>query len=1419
LKSLAVSYGRRQPDSALSQVDQDKQTRILLTYTEISFTNAIDEPSNELDNYRTPLPSETRTYELTGFKPATDAKRFSVEECSAKDFALLKEAAEIRYEEAADPTKEQKRLIEHVRTLYRENDLSALLPLGVLEFLALPGESYELAFTADLVTKVYGDRVTDAMLATDGGYVHTEGDTNWWIPSGGMFYSQQISNTPAQELAFAQQHFYLPHRARDPFANIGFISFDPYDLLVKQTIDPVGNTTTAEQDYRVLQPFRVTDPNGNRMEVVFDKLGLVAGTAVMGKTTETKGDSLKEFVPDLTPEQCRDFVADPLGKAATLLGQATTRTVYDLNQYFTNQQPVFAATLARETHVSDPLPPAGLKIQVNFSYSDGFGRQIQKKIQAEHGPVISPRWVGSGWTIFNNKGKPVRQYEPFFSQLSPEKRHLFEFGVQVGVSPTLFYDPLERVVATLHPNHTWGKVIFDSWRQDTWDVNDTVLIADPKADANVGPFFQLLPDPDYLPSWYALRSDPAFAAQAAELWPDPKIRTAEKDAATKAAVHANTPTVAFSDTLGRPVLTIAQNRFERNGAIIEEQYATRMELDIEGNQRAVRDAIVQNGDQQGRVVMRYDYDMLGNHIHQASMEAGERWMLNDVGGRPLYAWDSRGFLRHVTYDALRRPMGTFVTENGVERLDASMAYGEGQGAADNHRTRVFQVFDGAGVVTSEAYDFKGNLLRSRRELLPNYQQAVDWQQNPDPNDGTFTSSTTYDALNRPTTTTAPDNSIYRPTYNEANLLDRVEVNLRGAAATTPFVTNIDYDAKGQRELITYGNGAQTHYEYNPLTFRLTKLRTTRPTGLNGLASQLFTDPGVVQDLHYTYDPAGNITRIEDAALRTIVHNNEPVQPVSRYTYDAIYRLIEAEGREHIGQTAHDFNPPDGNRRDFDFAGLADFIAHPNDMQAMRNYTEGYEYDAVGNFQFMRHSSNGGSWTRRYEYDAASLIEPAKKSNRITRTRVGNGTNFIETYTYGDAQGNDVHGCMTAINNMKMVWDSKDQLQQVDLGGGGTAYYVYDGGGQRIRRVIEQQSGSRQKERIYLGGLEIYREYNGSGTTVMFERETLHIMDDKQRIALVETKTKDTSSSATLNPQPLIRYQLGNHLGSASLELDDRAQIISYEEYYPYGSTSYQAGRNAAEVTLKRYRYTGMERDEESGLNYHIARYYAPWLGRWISCDPIGTQDGLNLYQYCGVNPINKIDRMGSDEWSWNPLNIFNDDYTFNPGEYTGKVARGVGKAIKNTVVDTATRVVDLATQSNAAYYKARYGIELPYTEWSPESKRYDENLSIRENIQKTGVETKEGLKAFGKLLSEKDPDAVGTLVFTVATSVGGKPPSFPNIPFLPIPQLATSVATTGVRVTELVWQGTAISTSTLAKVGGPILAVAATSQSIETRII
>ena len=133
------------------------------------------------------------------------------------------------------------------------------------------------------------------------------------------------------------------------------------------------------------------------------------------------------------------------------------------------------------------------------------------------------------------------------------------------------------------------------------------------------------------------------------------------------------------------------------------------------------------------------------------------------------------------------------------------------------------------MVTTEDYDFKGNLLQSQRQLAQDYKATLDWlvpaDVSLDPE--IYTSNSRFDALNRPVSVTAPDNSVYRPTFNEANLLEKVDVNLRGATFATPFVTDIDYNAKGQRTLIDYGNGVRTTYEYDPLTFRLTRLKTLR----------------------------------------------------------------------------------------------------------------------------------------------------------------------------------------------------------------------------------------------------------------------------------------------------------------------------------------------------------------------------------------------------------------------------------------------------------------------------------------------------------------------------------------------------------------------------------------------------------------
>ena len=223
-----------------------------------------------------------------------------------------------------------------------------------------------------------------------------------------------------------------------------------------RTTDAVGNSATAEHDYRLLAPAAVVDANGNRAVAAFDVLGMVAGAAFIAM-----GDSVDAIESELTPAQIDAFFADPRGTiAADLLGNATTRTIYDETRFRRLGEPPCAASLTRETHTGDLAEGERTAIQVSVAYSDGFGRVIQNKAQAEPGPVenggasVSRRWTTSGWTIFNNKGNPVRQHQPFFSA-----DHRFEFAVTAGVSATLFYDAIGRRVATLHPNHTWEKVL------------------------------------------------------------------------------------------------------------------------------------------------------------------------------------------------------------------------------------------------------------------------------------------------------------------------------------------------------------------------------------------------------------------------------------------------------------------------------------------------------------------------------------------------------------------------------------------------------------------------------------------------------------------------------------------------------------------------------------------------------------------------------------------------------------------------------------------------------------------------------------------------------------------------------------------------------------------------------------------------
>ncbi len=365
----------------------------------------------------------------------------------------------------------------------------------------------------------------------------------------------------------------------------------------------------------------------------------------------------------------------------------------------------------------------------------------------------------------------------------------------------------------------------------------------------------------------------------------------------------------------------------------------------------------------------------------------------------------------------------------------------------------------------------------------------------------------------------------------------------------------------------------TTRELDPDIARLTRIYTS------------YTDTTTTefQDLSYTYDPVGNPVSITDNLTTSSYKANQIIPNTRTFRYDPRYRLVGATGKKHATVVSK------GDQIEIPSPDPGDYDAY--------DYT--YSYDEVGNL------------TRNDEY-AATLNY---KSGRIDlfngdSTEAGSFTAPDEGNFQYDENGNT----LKTPRLPALAYTHDNQCRWVKLNGGGDAVRYLRHGDQRVLRFVSK--GAVRAVGVYLGPFEVHSRDGGSGGT-SYGKVVLHVHGHGRHAQLEQVLSGSDPDSVD------VFYHHSDHLGSGHVLTDEAGELLSQEEYFPYGRASDR--RDAR----NRYRYIGVERDEDTGMCVTGPRMYDPVMGRFLEGDPIAAKrPALSAFCYSGGSPVGRKDANG-----------------------------------------------------------------------------------------------------------------------------------------------------------------------------------------------
>ncbi|HEX7902458.1 MAG TPA: SpvB/TcaC N-terminal domain-containing protein [Chitinophagaceae bacterium] len=1145
----------------------------------------------------------------------------------------------VKYEGDLTEGKLQARQLTWNNTYFWNEDQTDVLSLSYIACRGLLHHSEQASFTKEVIDKSFKGKLSDDVISKEGGYIFDTDTGYWW--NKGLVQHYFLPNEP--------EAFFMPTVTDNAFVDKSSslyrkveVSYNkPYNFLPVVLKDCLDENTVNEErffvDYQTNQYYQSLDFNKNISQVLFDPMGQVIVSSLFGIENNTKIGGMRLYEYDGEPAEYIMRLTGSSGEPVSFndvithteyyLQGAVSYFYYNLNawkegQGSTNFQPQSTITLLREQYYHLPEGDTPFQCQLIIEFYDGLGRCLEKKQKVGPGMaftrdaygklvrdafnevkqlITNDRFVVSGRTVYNNKGKPCEEYFPYYSN-NPFYESQEEMEKLLPPPITTYYDPLLRIIRVVSPKKFFSKIEYLSWEQRQYDEDDTVK------------------DAEYYIEF--MKNYPADPTQA---------QKDEKDALDKAALFYDTPVTTINDNTGYQIFSrqiLVKKELPGNLLPPEKRELTSYQVnDIQGRILEIIDPrLYLSNCTKGTNYYNFRYRYMMDDdtpFYTDSADAGTQLHFSNIFGNLCWSYSARDYCQFITYDRLQRKKTLHVKKveagavviPGDFNLVEIFTYGETRSDADkyNLRGKLYQLNDLSGVVINTSYSMQGQLLTTSRYMAADYKTAIDWNKAVELDENPLLSIFNYNALKCLLSETTPDGTMTSYTYEPRGLPEQITVTYADGVVQ-PIVNRIEYDANKQRISIEYANEIITTYTYETTTSRLIRLLSKRPViaATNAIAND------IIQDISYTYDPVGNITRKWDYSFETVFNRNQEVNPCSDYLYDSLYRVINANGRQHPGINSNTYknNKSDGSFKQSRFSQLPLI----NDAEKLENYFETFTYDDGGNLVEKQHTALSASFT--------------------TETPVEDYCNRLLNLEY-DASGNQRQlninnvvslGFNCCENLVKAAIIERDEMDDSD-------YYVYDSNEMRTRKVSERMANGGATTEIldvvYAGNYIVTQDKAiaaKGNTTIKPERHTVRVMCNTACVAIINYEVTNSGIQRNGSAETKsIRFQMDDNIGSVSLEMSVQALMISYEEYFSFGGTAIIAGENQVEVALKVYRYSGKECDDSTGLYYYGARYYISWLGRWLNCDPAGTVDGLNLYEFVGNNPIKMIDPDGKQK--------------------------------------------------------------------------------------------------------------------------------------------------------------------------------------------